>query len=42
MQKNFLIMGLKTLEKPPEIEESREEQWLQANALKIERIRQRV
>ena len=36
-------MGLLPKEpKAPEAEESKEEKWLLANALKIERIRQRV
>ena len=43
MQENFRIMGLLPKEpKAPEVEESKEEKWLLANALKIERIRQRV
>jgi hypothetical protein len=43
MQENFKIMGLMPKEpKPQETEESKEDRWLMANALKIERIRQRV
>ena len=43
MQENFKIMGLMPKEpRPQEEESSKEDQWLMANALKIERIRQRV
>jgi hypothetical protein len=43
MHKNFMIMGLKEVEeKVKQPEESKEEQWLLAKALKIERIKQRV
>lgn len=43
MQENFRIMGLAPKQpKPKEIETSMEDKWLMANALKIERIRQRV
>ena len=43
MQENFKIMGLLPKEpEPAEVEESKEGKWLLANALKIERIRQRV